>query len=103
MNNILLVIQQFHDLITIFDYKLTYIYYVSIHDVQLCKLFNYVFHLIYIIRAPIIDNIFKNHDSLSKSIKHDINYLGEKYKTNPYAVLVTITDNYLYCLEHTKL
>lgn len=49
-----------------------------------------------------VDNIFKNHDSLSKSIKHDINYLGEKYKTNPYAVLVTITDNYLYCLEQIK-
>ena len=49
-----------------------------------------------------MDNIFENHDTLSKSIKHDIQYLQDKHQANPYAVLVTITDNYLYCLEQIK-
>ena len=49
-----------------------------------------------------VDNIFENHDTLSKSIKHDIQYLQDKHQSNPYAVLVTITDNYLYCLEQIK-
>ena len=49
-----------------------------------------------------LDNIFENHDTLSKSIKHDIQYLQDKHQSNPYAVLVTITDNYLYCLEQIK-
>ena len=49
-----------------------------------------------------VDNIFENHDTLSKSIKHDIQYLQDKHQANPYAVLVTITDNYLYCLEQIK-
>lgn len=49
-----------------------------------------------------VDNIFENHDTLSKSIKHDIQYLRDKHQSNPYAVLVTITDNYLYCLEQIK-
>ena len=49
-----------------------------------------------------INSIFENHNNLSKSIQHDIEYLSEKSTTNPYAVLVTITDNYLYCLEQIK-
>ncbi len=49
-----------------------------------------------------INIIFKNHNILSKSIKHDIEYLNEKLETNPSAVLLTITDNYLYCLEQIK-
>ena len=49
-----------------------------------------------------INTIFKNHNILSKSIKHDIEYLNEKLEINSYAVLLTITDNYLYCLEQIK-
>ena len=49
-----------------------------------------------------IYEIFKAHDTLSKSIKHDIDYLVEKLEKNKYAALVIITDNYLYCLEQIK-
>ena len=46
--------------------------------------------------------IFENHETLSKSIKHDIQYLNNKLETNPYACLITLSDNYLYCFEQIK-
>ena len=46
--------------------------------------------------------IFKDHKSLSKSIKYDIDHINEKLELNPNAILLTITDNYLYCLEQIK-
>ena len=49
-----------------------------------------------------IYTIFKDHDTLSKSMIHDIEYLQHKLETNPYACLITITDNYLYCFEQIK-
>ena len=47
-------------------------------------------------------SIFENHETLSKSISHDIEYLTNKLETNPYACLITLTDNYLYCFEQIK-
>lgn len=46
--------------------------------------------------------IFENHETLSKSIKFDIKYIEEKLENNKYYILVTLTDNYLYCLEQIK-
>merc|ERR1711991_168634 len=46
--------------------------------------------------------IYENHDTLSKSIKYDIEYLKEKLVDKKDAVLTLITDNYLYCLEQIK-
>lgn len=46
--------------------------------------------------------IYENHDTLSKSIKFDIEYLKEKLVDKKEAVLSLITDNYLYCLEQIK-
>lgn len=49
-----------------------------------------------------IHKIYENHETLSKSIKFDTEYLKEKLENNQYAVLNIITDNYLYCLEQIK-
>ena len=46
--------------------------------------------------------IMENHESISKSIQYDIEYLKDKLIENPFAVLIFITDNYLYCLEQIK-
>lgn len=46
--------------------------------------------------------IYENHDTLSRSIKFDIEYLKEKLVDKKEAVLSLITDNYLYCLEQIK-
>lgn len=45
---------------------------------------------------------FKNHEILSKSISFDIKYIEEKLELNKYYILVTMTDNFLYCLEQIK-
>ena len=47
-------------------------------------------------------SIFKNHETLSKSISYDIDYLTNKLETNSFACLITLTDNYLYCFEQIK-
>jgi len=49
-----------------------------------------------------IYTIMENHESISKSIQYDIEYLKDKLIENPFAVLIFITDNYLYCLEQIK-
>lgn len=49
-----------------------------------------------------LNKLYENHDTLSKSITFDIEYLKEKLENNKYAVLNIITDNYLYCLEQIK-
>lgn len=46
--------------------------------------------------------IMENHESISKSIQYDIEYLKDKLIENPFAILIFITDNYLYCLEQIK-
>lgn len=46
--------------------------------------------------------IMENHETISKSIQYDIEYLKDKLIENPFAVLIFITDNYLYCLEQVK-
>ena len=49
-----------------------------------------------------IYKIYENHETLSKSIEFDIEYLKEKLENNENSVLNLITDNYLYCLEQIK-
>jgi len=49
-----------------------------------------------------VKGIFENHESLSKTINYDIHHMNEKLEDNKYSVLVTLTDNYLYCLEQIK-
>lgn len=49
-----------------------------------------------------IYKIYENHETLSKSIQFDIEYLKEKLENNENSVLNLITDNYLYCLEQIK-
>ena len=49
-----------------------------------------------------LHKIYENHETLSKSIKFDIEYLKEKLVDKKEAILSLITDNYLYCLEQIK-
>lgn len=49
-----------------------------------------------------LHKIYENHDTLSKSINFDIEYLREKLEEDKESVLKIITDNYLYCLEQVK-
>jgi len=49
-----------------------------------------------------IHTIMENHESISKSIQYDIEYMKDKLIENPFAILIFITDNYLYCLEQIK-
>jgi len=49
-----------------------------------------------------VNTIMENHETINKSIQYDIEYLKDKLIENPFAVLIFITDNYLYCLEQIK-
>ena len=49
-----------------------------------------------------IQKIYKDHETLGKSISYDIEYFKEKLENDPNAILTFITDNYLYCLEEIK-
>ena len=49
-----------------------------------------------------IQKIYENHETLNKSLEHDIMYLREKLESDPNEILTFITDNYLYCLEEIK-
>lgn len=49
-----------------------------------------------------LHKIYENHETLSKSINFDIEYLREKLEEDKDSVLKIITDNYLYCLEQVK-
>lgn len=49
-----------------------------------------------------VQKIYENHETLGKSISYDIEYFKEKLENDSNAILIFITDNYLYCLEEIK-
>ena len=49
-----------------------------------------------------VNTIMENHETINKSIQYDIEYFKDKLIENPFAILIFITDNYLYCLEQIK-
>jgi hypothetical protein len=49
-----------------------------------------------------VQKIYENHETLGKSVTYDIEYFKEKLENDSNAILIFISDNYLYCLEEIK-
>ena len=49
-----------------------------------------------------VQKIYENHETLGKSVSYDIEYFKEKIENDSNALLIFISDNYLYCLEEIK-